>query len=310
MSARVLCVGIAAQDFVFQVPELPLGGQKFRAHGFAAVGGGMAGTAAVAVAKLGGDALVCARVGDDPMAALVRAELEGFGVDCSPTKPVPGAATPTSAIMVDARGERMIVNYRDDDLPEVPDLARVGSLDAVEADTRWHGGALAAMRLARTRGIPGVLDVEAPVLGQAPDAIRIASHVAFAAPGLRDFVGLPDAPLAEAPPRRPRARRRLALRHRRRRGRLVAGRRGGPPCAGLRRRRRRHARRRRHLARRLRAPARSRRRGTGRRPLRLGRCGAQVHALRRARGRAVARRGQGVPSIRTRHRMTLPATSP
>ena len=198
MSARVLCVGVAAQDFVFQVPELPAGGHKFRAHGFAAVGGGMAGTAAVAVARLGGEALICARVGDDPMAALVRTELEAFGVDCTPTKPVPGAATPTSAIMVDARGERMIVNYRDDDLAEEPDLARVGSLDAVEADTRWHGGALAAMRLARTRGIPGLLDVEAPVLGHAPEAIRIASHVAFASPGLRDFVDRPDAPLAEA----------------------------------------------------------------------------------------------------------------
>ncbi|MEM7567455.1 MAG: PfkB family carbohydrate kinase [Pseudomonadota bacterium] len=198
MSARVLCVGVAAQDFVFQVGELPAGGHKVRAHGFASVGGGMAGTAAVAVARLGGEALLCARLGDDPMAALVRAELEGYGVDCSPTVPVPGAATPTSAIMVDTRGERMIVNYRDDDLPETPDLSRTGSLDAVEADTRWHGGALVAMRLARMRGVPGVLDVEAPVLGQAHEAISLATHVAFAAPGLRSFVDRPNGPLDEA----------------------------------------------------------------------------------------------------------------
>ncbi len=198
MSARILCVGIAAQDFVFRVPELPAGGHKFRAHGFASVGGGMAGTAAVAVARLGGEALLCARVGDDPMAALVRAELEGYGVDCTLSVPVPGAATPTSAIMVDERGERMIVNYRDDDLHETPDLSRTGSLDAVEADTRWHGGALEAMRLARARGIPGVLDVEAPVLGHGPEAIRLATHVAFAAPGLRSFVGAPNAPLEDA----------------------------------------------------------------------------------------------------------------
>ena len=100
--------------------------------------------------------------------------------------------------MVDARGERMIVNYRDDDLGERPDLSRIGALDAVEADTRWHGGALAAMELARGLGIPGLLDVEAPVLGDAPEAIRIATHVAFAAPGLRSFVGLPNASLDDA----------------------------------------------------------------------------------------------------------------
>jgi sulfofructose kinase len=45
------------------------------------------------------------------------------------------------------------------------------------------------MRTARQRGIPGILDAEAPVR-EAGEALACASHIAFSAQGLRDFAGV------------------------------------------------------------------------------------------------------------------------
>src|SRR5438874_1726722 len=52
MTGRVLCVGIAVLDQVWELPALPPGPGKFLSHGFRETGGGMAATAAVAIADL------------------------------------------------------------------------------------------------------------------------------------------------------------------------------------------------------------------------------------------------------------------
>ena len=48
MIARVVCVGIAVIDRVFELPALPPGPGKFTAHGYRDSGGGMAATASSA----------------------------------------------------------------------------------------------------------------------------------------------------------------------------------------------------------------------------------------------------------------------
>ena len=60
------------------------------------------------------------------------------------------------------------------------------SFDAALADTRWPDGAEVLMRTARERGLPGVLDGEAPIR-EAEAALNLASHIAFSAQGLRDW---------------------------------------------------------------------------------------------------------------------------
>ena len=68
----VLCVGHAVQDFVFYVPDAAAArGEKYRATRFESVGGGPAATAAVAIARLGGRAVLAARVGDDAAADMI-----------------------------------------------------------------------------------------------------------------------------------------------------------------------------------------------------------------------------------------------
>src|SRR5579862_6314440 len=65
--AGVLCVGIAVEDYIFRVNRFPTPGTKTRAEDFVVTGGGCAANAAVAIARLGGEARFAGPLGDDPM---------------------------------------------------------------------------------------------------------------------------------------------------------------------------------------------------------------------------------------------------
>lgn len=190
----ILTVGVAVIDIVMSVDALPRKPEKYRARDAAIVGGGCAANAAVAVARLGGRSLIAARTGQDQIGDMIVAGLEAEGVDCAQVRRIKGGRSSFSSIYVDAAGDRQIVNFRDMTLSfdaswlaeRIPD-----NVDAILADTRWPQGAAVAMEAARDRGIPGILDAEAPVR-EAERALRLASHVAFSAQGLRDLTGLDD----------------------------------------------------------------------------------------------------------------------
>jgi len=192
--ARVLCLGLAVQDYVFSLPEMPTTAEKFRASDMAVTGGGGAANAAVAVARLGGGALLATRLGADRIAEAIVADLEAEGVDCSHSVRYEGCTSSISAVLVDGAGERMVVNYRDAALPEsvdwLPDPAGL-SLGAVSVDNRWPIGAAHLLGLARAAGLPGVLDGEAP-MDSCGAAMLAASHVAFSRQGLTDWAGTDD----------------------------------------------------------------------------------------------------------------------
>ena len=188
---RVLSVGVAVMDHVFRVDRFPTRAEKYRARDAAMVGGGGAANAAVAICRLGGTAHLAARVGDDPIADAIVADLDAEGVGTALVRRHPGRRSSFSSVLVDDAGERQIVNFRDTGLSmdagwlrdALPGIA----LDAILADTRWPDGALAAMERARELGVPSIMDAEAPV-HEAGDAVRAATHVVFSAQGLRDFV--------------------------------------------------------------------------------------------------------------------------
>lgn len=198
--SRVLCVGHAVQDYVFRLPELPHTAEKHRAKEFTCIGGGPAATAAVAIARLGGEASLAARIGDDAVGETIAAELRGYGVDCRYMQRFPNRRSSLSSVFVDDAGERLIVNYADPDMPtdvawleELP-LENVG---AVLADTRWPQGAQAILQRALRRGIPAVLDADVPVPKSA-EFLSAATHVAFSLPGLCGYFGRERMELAEA----------------------------------------------------------------------------------------------------------------
>ena len=191
--ASVFCVGHAVQDFVFSVEEIPKDAIKHRASAFTSVGGGPAATAAVAIARLGGDVSLAARLGNDSVADVIEAELSSYGVDCSSIKRFEDARSSLSSVFVDSDGERMIVNYLDETLPTDPDwlpLEQITRADVVLADSRWPAGAARALETAKSAGKYAVMDADLPV--PRAGVLEQASHIAFSSDGLRDFAGHED----------------------------------------------------------------------------------------------------------------------
>jgi sulfofructose kinase len=189
----VFCLGISTLDYVYSVESLPTRGEKYRSRGLAVVGGGCAGNASVAIARLGGRCWLATRLADDLTGDQIVADLAGEGVETGFARRVSGLRSPVSAILVDAQGERMIISYSDPQMPEEADwLPRElpQGVGAVLADTRWGEGALAALQLARAAGVPGVLDGDRKP--PHPDLVTTASHVAFSAQALAELSGEAD----------------------------------------------------------------------------------------------------------------------
>lgn len=188
--ATVISLGVAVQDFVFSVDEIPTEARKYRANDFALSGGGCAATASVAVARLGGTSQLISRLGNDFTADIIIRDLEEDGVGCTGVKRFDGLRSPMSAVMVDNVGERMIMGFRDDGIPTDPEFVADffdPSVDAVLADSRWAEGALHLFELAKTKGIPAVYDGEMPFGEQERKGVTLSTHPVFSAQGLREY---------------------------------------------------------------------------------------------------------------------------
>lgn len=185
--AQVLVCGSAAVDMVFEVDAFPERAEKYAAQEARIVGGGCAANAAVAIRRLGGQARLVARFGQDMIGDMTLAELEREGVDLSLVDRRAGGRSAYSSILIDASGERQIVAFRGRELAQTVDRATLGRPDAVLADTRWPEAAEVVLAHAREIGRPGVLDAEAPVPAR---LVELASHVAFSVQGLREFSGI------------------------------------------------------------------------------------------------------------------------
>lgn len=194
----ILLAGVAVVDFIFRVGEMPRKAEKYRAEDAAIVGGGCAATAAVAISRLGGNAVLASRVGNDRIGEMILDELRAEGVDCDLVHRCEGHRSSYASVYVDRAGERQIVSFRDPRMPSGAEWLKnriPREFDAALVDTRWPEGAAAVLAAARARSKPGVVDAE-PFLAPAAEALKHASHVAFSAAGLRDFAGIDRLDLA------------------------------------------------------------------------------------------------------------------
>lgn len=193
--ATVVCLGAAFLDHLFQVDTIPAGPEKTFARAYAHYGGGMAATAAVAVARLGGAARFWGRLGDDAVGDTIAAELTHYGVDVTGIRRIAGAQSPVSAVILDNDGERLLAAFPGDGLAVDPSWLPLKQLDAaaaVLADTRWPEGAAALLDAARQRRLPAVLDAEVGPTPIPVDLITRADHVIFSAAGLEQTTGTTD----------------------------------------------------------------------------------------------------------------------
>jgi len=192
---HILCAGIAVVDQIFRVAAFPRPEVKTQASAFDIVNGGNAANAAVAIAHLGGRASFAGPLGGpagvdavgDTYLALAARE----NIDCTHCMRVDGVPSPLSAICIDGRGERAIVNYRDDGLMAARPAdteAMLAGVDAVIADNRFPAFVRDVCTAALRRGIPTVLDADEP-RQDSNDLLTLVSHVVFSAEGLRATAG-------------------------------------------------------------------------------------------------------------------------
>jgi sulfofructose kinase len=159
----VICVGHAGLDYVYRIEAFPPQPQKVRSLEHIESGGGMAANAAAAIARLGGRVELWSRTGADSAGRRIHDYLEADGVDTRYMRTYEGARSSTSVVIVDGRGERLIVGERDHGMSMDPSwlpLERIAGAAAVLSDLRWLEGTLAAFSEARAQGVPTLLDAD------------------------------------------------------------------------------------------------------------------------------------------------------
>jgi sulfofructose kinase len=187
---HIICVGHAALDRVYRIEAFPPYPTKVRALEHVESGGGMAANAAVAIVRLGGRAELWSRVGDDAAGSMIRGGLKAEHVDVRYVQSFEGARSSTSAIIVDDKGERLVVGQRDTGMPSdtswLP-LERVSEAGAVLGDLRWLEGVRAVFTRARKDGVPTVLDADLGAREALVGLLKITDYAIFSAPALREF---------------------------------------------------------------------------------------------------------------------------
>lgn len=193
MKKTVTCLGIACLDFIYQIDAIPKTAEKYRASSVKVTGGGLAGNAAVASARLGAETHLITRLGDDDTADIILTGLQKEGINTSLSRKFHGYNSPISSIFVDKQGERMIMSYSDHEIPKNADWLPqdlASNSHAVLGDTRWEVGAITLFKQAKLAGIPSVLDADRGIKDR--ELLHIASHVGFSAQGLREITGIHD----------------------------------------------------------------------------------------------------------------------
>jgi sulfofructose kinase len=187
---RIICVGHAALDRIYRIEAFPPEPTKVRALEHVESGGGMAANAAVAIARLGGRAELWSRTGDDGAGNAIRSGLKAERVDVRCVQGFDGARSSTSAIIVDGKGERLIVGQRDAGMPSgtswLP-LERIREADAVLGDVRWLEGIRAVFTRARKEKVPTILDADLGAREALGGILKLTDYAIFCAPALREF---------------------------------------------------------------------------------------------------------------------------
>lgn len=107
---KVICFGEALIDFINVSSDFNNG---LKLNNFVQYPGGAPANAAVAVAKLGGDAYFLGQVGDDDFGSFLQKSLKNYGVNTDFLIKHPTAKTALAFVLRDESGERSFSFYRD-----------------------------------------------------------------------------------------------------------------------------------------------------------------------------------------------------
>ena len=181
MNKRIVVLGSLNVDLVVTVQRFPVAGETVHGERFDTFLGGKGGNQAAAAARLGGEPLVLARVGNDGYGRMYRDSLTAAGADTSRIETVDLESTGTALIEVERSGQNRIVI--------VAGANGSWSSEAVEAVTESLGpgdtlllqleiprqAVWRAVEIAAQRGADVILD-PAPAPSSAADAIPDAIY--------------------------------------------------------------------------------------------------------------------------------------
>jgi sugar/nucleoside kinase (ribokinase family) len=161
MRANGLFIGLSTLDLIYRVERLPQANEKIVALDAAIAAGGPATNAAVAFARLGGNAQLCAAIGQHPNSSLIRSDLMAETVTTLDLTPDIRLSPPVSSILVTAAtGDRAVVSLnaqkRQISAPLAANL--LDQIDILLIDGHQMAASRELAQYARQRHIPIVVD--------------------------------------------------------------------------------------------------------------------------------------------------------
>ena len=177
----VLGIGAVAVDDLVYVDGYPPPDTKVPIIEERREGGGLAATALVTVARLGGRAAYLGVLGDDSLSRFAITELERAGVDCSRVRRRTDARPIHSVIIVDRRTGQRTLFYSLAGVadPEAADITPevIGACRVLLVDSSVAIAALRAVDLAHRAGVPVVADLEDPDSVGVPELVGEVDHL-------------------------------------------------------------------------------------------------------------------------------------
>ncbi|WFU82209.1 sugar kinase [Bradyrhizobium sp. CIAT3101] len=196
IAPRILCIGIPVRDLTFRVEAVPERGSKANATHLAEICGGNALNAAIAMARLGGRIAFAGPMGDarETSSSFILERMAAEGIDVGHIVRMRDAATPVSAIIIDATGERTLTIYRDPALWAVT-LSDADELladcQAVLVESRCGTFCIDLCIEARRRGIPVIVGVDR-AMALTDGLLTAASHLLFSSEQVQETAGVAD----------------------------------------------------------------------------------------------------------------------
>ena len=191
----MIAVGAICSATIFRVDNIPPPPAKVLPTERCQLVDGMAISAAYAFARLGGSAQIWSRIGDDQLGMAARESLLEEGIDTTGLHTVPGSATSQVAIIVDKKGDRLVVPFHDPNADTSTDwlpLQELERTDFVHCEARWVEGAEAALKAARSLNIPCMVDGEVAPVEALRRLIPLADFAVFSDAGLRIYADCDD----------------------------------------------------------------------------------------------------------------------
>jgi len=201
---RIVIVGSINMDLVVRAAHVPAPGETVLGRDFATIPGGKGANQAVGVARLGGQALMIGRVGDDAFGERLLAGLRANGVDVAGVRLTSGVASGIAMIVVADNGENAITvasgaNFEvtPEDVDAAQDALRSARVCLLQLELPMPT-VLHAIDLCRRLGVEIILDPAPAPVGPAYDGLFAADVVTPNESEAAQLTGLPqDAPPAE-----------------------------------------------------------------------------------------------------------------